>query len=339
MQRVGIIGGTGYTGEELLRVLARHENVELSFASEIEPGQKLKDIFPYLPRFRELALCSTEEAVEQEVDLVFLCLPAGESAKISRLFVDRKVKVIDLGADFRFDDLAEYRHWYDMDHPQPQLLHESTYGLPEWNRDVIKTSQIVGNPGCYPTSVLLAVLPFLRAGIVADSQIIVDAKSGVSGAGKTPSPITHYVESNESLMPYKVGRVHRHVGEMEQELSKQADRPIHVLFTPHLVPMSRGILSSIYFRVKMEIAKSDLLNILNDVYNKEPFVHVLKNGLPATKLAVHSNLCFLGIATIPETDYIVVFSAIDNLGKGASWQAVQNMNVMLDFPETIGLLS
>ena len=338
MKKVGIVGATGYTGEELMRVLTRHPYVELAFASEIEPGQKLGNVFPHLPKFKDLILCSTQNAINQQVDLVFLCLPAGESATLAKVFINRKVKVIDLGADFRFNDPLEYKRWYGIDHPEPELLRQAAYGLPEWNRNAIKTSQIVGNPGCYPTSVLLPLIPLLRKGIIADSQIFVDAKSGVSGAGKLPNQNTHFVEVNESISAYKVGRVHRHVGEMDQELSKHADREIRVVFTPHLVPMSRGILTSIYCKLKKKLDKKDLLKILNNAYKDELFVRVLNDNLPTTKMVAHSNFCFIGVETVTDSDYAVIFSAIDNLAKGASWQAVQNMNLMLDFPEQMGLL-
>jgi len=337
MKRIGIVGATGYTGEELLRVLSRHPHIEVAFASEIESGKPLKQFFPNIVKFGELVLCSTQDAIEQQVDLVFLCLPAIESAKVAKSFFDRNVKVIDLGADFRFDESEEYKKWYDIDHPVPDLLRSATYGLPEWNRQAIRTAQIVGNPGCYPTSVLLAMIPFMRAGLVADHPIIIDAKSGVSGAGKAPTRTTHYIEANENVNAYKPGRVHRHVGEMEQELSKQCGGSIKVIFTPHLVPMSRGLYASIYFKLTRKIEKLYLLNLLTDAYADEPFVHVLQTGLPTTKLTSHSNFCFLGVETVDNSDYAMVFSAIDNLGKGASWQAVQNMNLMLGFPEETGL--
>ncbi|NOY61286.1 MAG: N-acetyl-gamma-glutamyl-phosphate reductase [Calditrichaeota bacterium] len=338
MYKAGIIGATGYTGEELLRILARHEKVHVEFAtSEKENGESLQKVFPHLPHYKNMSFCSAEKAAEINVDLVFLCLPAGESVKWAKIFSGKKTKVVDLGADFRFSDPKVYQQWYNMPHADPLILQKAVYGLPEWHRDEIRNADIVGNPGCYPTSVLLAVIPFLRAGLLDGSPIIVDAKSGVSGAGKSPSKTAHYVEANESIGPYKVGRVHRHVGEMEKELNLHAGADQQVIFSPHLTPMTRGILSSIYFRLSQKTDKKELLEILNRAYADEPFVHVLKDRLPATKMCLQTNYCFLGLETVAGTDNVVLFSAIDNLGKGASTQAVQNMNLMLGLPETMGL--
>ncbi len=210
--------------------------------------------------------------------------------------------------------------------------------MPEWNRDAIKNAQIVSNPGCYPTTVLLALIPFLKANVLAEETIIIDSKSGISGAGSSPSKTTHFGEIHESFNAYKPGRVHRHVGEMEQELSKHAQRKIRVVFTPHLAPMFRGLFSTIYIRLKSKMNRSDVLNILTEAYANEPFVMVLDEKLPAAKMATHSNFCFLSLATVADSDMAILFSTIDNLGKGASWQAIQNMNLMLSFPEQAGLV-
>ncbi len=339
MRRIGIIGATGYTGEELLRVLARHPEVTVTFASsEQEQGQPIRKIFPHLPHYHDMAFCSAQQATSIPVDLVFLCLPAGQSAKWARPFLEQSVQVIDLGADFRYDDATSYERWCGEPHPAPELLHQVVYGLPEWNREQIKGAQLVSNPGCYPTTVLLAVLPLLRANVLADDQIIVDSKSGLSGAGASPSKTTHFGAVHENFSAYKPGRIHRHVGEMEQELSKVAGRPIQVVFTPHLVPMFRGLFSTIYIRLTSPLSRSDLITIFNNAYHHEPFVKVLDDALPASKLANHSNFCFLSATTVPDSDIAILFSAIDNLGKGASWQAVQNMNLMLGLPETMGII-
>lgn len=339
MKRIGIIGATGYTGEELLRVLAHHSEITVSFASsEQEQGQPIRKIFPHLPSYGDMVFCSAQQATAIPADLVFLCLPAGQSAKWARPFLDHSVRVIDLGADFRYDTVASYERWCGAPHPDPELLHDMVYGLPEWNREKIKAAAIVSNPGCYPTTVLLAVIPLLKAEIVADNQIIVDSKSGISGAGATPSKTTHFGSIHENFSPYKPGRVHRHVGEMEQELSKAAGRAIQVIFTPHLVPMFRGLFSTIYVRLKSSIDQARLIALFNEAYGNEPFVHVLDQALPASKMANHSNFCFLSATTVPGSDMAILFSTIDNLGKGASWQAVQNMNIMLGYPESMGLL-
>ncbi len=340
MKKIGIIGATGYTGEELLRVLGRHELVEVELVtSEKEKDQPLAAVFPHLPAYKNKHFISAQQASELSVDLVFFCLPAGESSKWARVFLSKNAKVIDLGADFRFTNVNNYKKWYDMDHLAPELLDNAVYGLPEWNREDIKKTNIVGNPGCYPTSVLLAVLPLLKQGLLTDDIIIADSKSGVSGAGKAPAKTTHFVQVNENLSPYKVGRVHRHVGEMEQELTKCAGKETRIIFTPHLLPVTRGLFSTIYVKTKAQKTKQQILNIYHKFYQDETFVHVVEDGYPAIKMAAYTNYCFLGAETVPDSSTVILFSAIDNLGKGASTQAVQNMNIMLGFPETTGLLS
>lgn len=339
MKKIGIIGATGYTGEELLRVLTRHPNVSVAFVtSEQETGTSLEKIFPHLPHYKNMTFRSAQEVVDNDVDLVFLCLPPGYSAKWAKPFVEKSVKVIDLGADFRYADAATFKHWCGIEHPFPKLLEGVVYGLPEWNRDAIKNAQIVSNPGCYPTTVLLALIPLLKANVLAQEPIIIDSKSGISGAGSSPSKTTHFGEIHESFSAYKPGRVHRHVGEMEQELSKHAQRKIQVVFTPHLVPMFRGLYSTIYVRLQPKMDRADMLNILTEAYVHESFVIVLDEKLPAAKMATHSNFCFLSVATVEDSDVAILFSTIDNLGKGASWQAIQNMNLMLGFPEQMGLI-
>lgn len=338
MVRVGIVGATGYTGEELLRCLAGHPKVTVDFAtSEREQGEPLTKVFPQLPGYAGQSFIPVGEAISRRVDLVFLCLHAGESAKWGAMFVEKGSKVIDLGSDFRFKSADDYKKWYGLNHPHAELLSQAVYGLPEWHREEIKQSRIVGNPGCYPTSIMLAVNPFLEAGVLADSAIIADSKSGVSGAGKNPTQTTHFVEVAENFSPYKVGRVHRHVGEIEQELSLRRGRPQQVIFSPHLTPMTRGILSTIYCRLNGDHDKAELFSILENKYNSEPFVHVLKDQLPGTKMSYRTNHCFISLEVVQELDTLILFSAIDNLGKGASTQAIQNMNLMLGLPETTGL--
>jgi len=340
MKKIGIIGATGYTGEELLRVLVQHEFVEVVFAtSEKDKDMSLATLFPHLPAYKNMRFCSAQEASELDVNLVFLCLPAGESARWAQVFLAKKTKVIDLGADFRFKDPTLYKKWYDMDHLAPELLKNAVYGLPEWNRETIKNANIVANPGCYPTSVLLAVLPLIKEGLITNETIIVDSKSGVSGAGKSPGKTTHFVQVNENFTPYKAGRVHRHVGEMEQELTKCAGAEIQVVFTPQLIPITRGLYSTIYVKTKKQITKEQILNTFNHTYQEEPFVQVVKDGFPSVKMAAFTNYCFIGAETVPDSSTVILFSAIDNLGKGASTQAIQNMNIILNFPETTGLLS
>ncbi|MBN1466691.1 N-acetyl-gamma-glutamyl-phosphate reductase [candidate division KSB1 bacterium] len=336
--KVGIIGATGYTGEELLKALARHAGVQVAFVtSERQPGVLVKDLFPYLPAYSNLAFCTAEESTRMQVDLVFTCLHAGESAKWGKIFLDKGAKLIDLGSDFRFTSAGEYEKWYKIAHPHPELLPRAVYGLTEWHREEIKDATIVGNPGCYPTSVLMPLLPFVRAGIVADAPIIIDAKSGVSGAGKKATDVTHYVTVNENVTPYKVGRTHRHVGEMEKELRACSGEHV-VVFSPHLMPLTRGMLSTIYVQLAEDKSKDELYAVLESVYDGEPFVQILYDRMPDMKMAQNSNFCFISLEKVPDANCLILFAAIDNLGKGASTQAVQNMNVMFGFTETDGLL-
>jgi N-acetyl-gamma-glutamyl-phosphate reductase len=323
----------------LIFLLSRHPECELVFiTSESKSKTTLGELYPWLSKYRDLEICSVQKSSEIEVDVVFFCLPPGESIIWAELFLSKKSKVIDLGADFRFDDLHNFNLWYNLKHPKPELLKKSVYGLPELNRSIIKRAQIVGNPGCYPTSVLLALAPLFNADVVSDEKIIIDSKSSLSGAGKTPTKISHFVEANENITAYLPGRYHRHVGEIEQELSKMSQKDIQVVFTPHLIPMSRGLFSTIYLNLKNKISKNELVEIVFDYYKDEPFIRVLKDTLPKTSMAVNSNLCFLSAEIIAELNCAVVFSAIDNLGKGASWQAVQNMNIMFGIEETSGLI-
>jgi len=337
MKKVGIVGATGYTGEELLKSLAKHDGVKVVFAtSERLSSEPLTGTFPQLVHYKDLQFCSARESLAHDVDLVFLCLHAGESAKWAQQFLQRNVRVIDLGSDFRFRDPSAYDEWYNMQHPHPELLPGAVYGLTEWRRREVADARIVGNPGCYPTSVLLPLLPFIKKDLVADAPIIVDSKSGVSGAGKKPGEATHFVSVNENLSPYKVGRVHRHVGEMEKEI-RDFGGDMKVVFTPHLAPLTRGMLSTIYFQLTDDRNKDELLAVLDDVYADEAFVHILKDRLPSMKLAQNSNFCFIGLEKPVGVNQVILLSAIDNLGKGASTQAVQNMNCMFGFDETSGL--
>ncbi|HPN35282.1 MAG TPA: N-acetyl-gamma-glutamyl-phosphate reductase [bacterium] len=338
MKTAAILGVTGYTGEELVRLLSRHPEVELVAAtSENENGKKLGDLYPPFPRFRDLTICTAEQALQQAVDLVFLCLPAIESSRWGKFFLDRGSRVIDLGADFRFSTASAYEAWYGTSHPFPELLEQAVYGLPEWRRQEIRTARLIGNPGCYPTAALLALLPFVQAGWVAEEPVLVDAKSGVSGAGKTPTKTTHYVEANENVNAYKPGRSHRHVGEIDQELNRHSQKPLQVVFTPHLVPQTRGLYASVYFKLRSAHSRTELNDLLRQRYEAEPFIRIVDPQLPATRMALHSNFCFLAAEAVKDTSYAAVFSAIDNLGKGAAGQAVQNMNLMFGFPETMGL--
>lgn len=334
MVRVGVLGATGYTGLELVRLLKRHPYVELTYLSSQSFADKtFSDVYPHANFDRRLNRIDLNEIVDK-CDLVFTALPAGTSYEIAVYLAEKGLKVIDLGADFRFDDPEIYETWYGQ-RIDYKGFHR-VYGLTELYRDEIRKADIVGNPGCYPTSVIIAAAPILKTGLWRDSTLIVDSKSGVSGAGRSSKLDHSFSEVNEAVKPYKVAD-HRHVPEMEQELSKLLGRPTNVVFTPQLVPITRGILSCIYLS-GIEASLDDLLTLYGDFYKYEEFVHILPKGVyPSTKWVMGSNYAFISIAKDERTKTTVVLSVIDNLVKGASGQAVQNMNVLLGFDEKTGL--
>ena len=335
MVKVGIFGASGYTGIELLKILRRHPQVEVVFGtSESSGGQKLSDIYPTTD---ELELVANDAAPIEQIELAFLCLPHTAAQTQAKKLLTAGVKVIDLSADFRLKDAAAYKQWYAHDHHAPELLGEAVYGLVEVNRAQIKPAKLIANPGCYPTCAVLGVYPLAKAGLLPDAPIIIDAKSGVSGAGRKPSLTTHFVEANENLSPYNIGHVHRHVPEMEQEISAAAGAPKKVIFAPHLVPINQGMLATIYVRPKETMDTNALVSLYRQTYEAEPFVKVLAPGkLSAMRYVIGNNQCVISLTAVNGTAIIV--SAIDNLIKGASGQAVQNMNVMYDFEETTGLI-
>lgn len=332
--RVGIVGASGYTGYELTGILERHPAVEIVFASATSSaGQRLSELYPAGP---DISLLATETAPLAEADVVFLCLPHGAAAPMAVKALTAGARVVDLSADFRLNDPSLYAHWYGQDHPTPDLLPEAVYGLTEFSRKSLPDARLVANPGCYPTSILLALQPLLAAGL-AIGTIVADAKSGVSGAGRAPKQNTHFMEVSNNFTPYKIGRTHRHLPEMEQEMATwQHDAP-SLIFSPHLLPVPRGILSTVYVPLKPDVPEMRLHEIYRRAYEVEPFVRVLPPGEVATLAhVVHSNRCVIGLAVTEDT--VVLTSAIDNLIKGAAGQAVQNMNLMFGLPETDGLV-
>lgn len=335
MAKVGVCGATGYAGYELLRWLRRHREAEVVFTtSESQAGKALGEVFPGPLNAPLMAL---EDAPFDQVDVVFLGLPHGAAAAAALRALEAGVRVVDLSADFRLDTPAAYRRWYGHQHPAPDLL-SAPYGLPELNRDDLRDARLVAAPGCYPTSVLLGLAPLLRAGLLAEPSVIVDAKSGVSGAGRAPKQNTHFVEVNESIQPYNIGHVHRHVGEMEQEASKLAGGEIEIIFSPHLLPVSRGIISTIYVRVNPELTEDAARALYADAYAAEPFVRLLPAGqLAAIAHTAHTNLCAISL-TLARPGLLIIVTSLDNLVKGASGQAIQCMNVMVGFEEIEGLV-
>ena len=337
MIAVGVVGGTGYTGAELLRLLVTHPQVELKYVtSRSESGIKVADLFPNLRGFTDI--CFTEPAVETlaQCDLVFFATPNGTAMQMVPELIASGVRVIDLAADFRLKDAAVWKQWYGLDHACVDVLAEAVYGLPEMNRSAIKSAKVVANPGCYPTATTLGFLPLIENALVDDRRLIVDAKSGVSGAGRGASVATLQAESAENFKAYAVNG-HRHLPEIKQTLSQVASHEVGLTFVPHLVPMIRGIEASLYAVLKSD-AIIDLHKLYVDRYADEPFVDVLPEGaIPETRSVKGANTSRTSIFRPQQGDTVVVSSVIDNLVKGAAGQAIQNMNIMFDFDETLGL--
>lgn len=334
--KIGILGATGYTGQELVRLLKQHPEAELVYlGTSSAAGQAYTEIYPHL--YGQLPLVLEDEKKVPDLDVLFCALPHGLTAARTQEFLDRKIKVIDLGADFRLRQAQIYTDWYKLTHPAPHLIEQAVYGLPELKREQIKGKSLVANPGCYPTATLLALVPLLRAKLLRPQSIIVDAKSGVSGAGRGANLGTHFSEVNENIKAYGVAQ-HRHTPEIEQELSQAAGTELKINFIPHLVPMIRGILATIYAEVQPGVEEADLRACWQQSYEGEQFVHLLPPGTwPQTKFAAGSNHAFLQLTLDQRTGRAVLVSAIDNLIKGASGQAVQNMNILFGLPEEMGL--
>jgi len=338
MIAAGVFGATGYTGYELVQLLTTHPEVEVAFAtSRSSAGQRLSDLYPSP---LDVRLVAPEEADLDAADVAFFCLPHGESMAAVAAARER-TRCIDLSADFRLHDVALYEQWYKVAHVAPELLPGAVYGLSEVYREQVAGADLVANPGCYPTSVLLALYPLARDGHLRGGRVIVDSKSGVSGAGRKLRVGSLFCEVSENFAPYSIGRTHRHLPEMEQELAAWGAE-VRVTFSPHLLPVVRGIVSTIYLTLEEGWTVERLVELYQEAYAGEPFVHVLPAGQMVSLAYVnHTNRCALSFADAgvdgnPGNDFIVV-SAIDNLIKGASGQAVQNMNLMFGLDETVGL--
>ena len=333
--RIGIVGGTGYTGVELLRLLAQHPDCELAaITSRQEAGTGVAEMFPNLRGRVGLKFSDPAKAGLESCDLVFFATPNGVAMGEARALVNAGVRIIDIAADFRIQDVAVWEQWYGVKHACPELVAEAVYGLPEVNRERIREARIVANPGCYPTSVQLGLLPLIESGIVDLDHLIADAKSGVSGAGRKAEVHTLLAEASDNFKAYGVPG-HRHHPEITQGLVRAAGRPVNLIFVPHLVPMIRGIHATLYARLT---GKADLQSLYEKRYAKEPFVDVMPAGShPDTRSVRGANFCRIAVHQPRGGDIAVVLSVIDNLVKGASGQAVQNMNIMFSLPETAGL--
>lgn len=339
MLKVAVVGASGYTGVELLRLLYCHPEVAVTcITSEQSAGRPVADLFPTLRgRYAQVLENLEPVRVAGKADLIFTALPHKAAMEVVPTFLKLGKRVVDLSADYRFCDAAVYEKWYEP-HLDPENLKVSVYGLPEVRKEKIAGACLVGNPGCYPTSVILGLMPLLKNGLIDTSTIISDSKSGTSGAGRGAKVDNLFCEVNEGFKAYGVGGVHRHIPEIEQELSLLAGERITITFTPHLVPMDRGILSTIYARLTGNHSVAELVEFYAGFYGGEPFVRVLPAGtVPSTAHVRGSNFCDLGLSVDSRTGRVIVVSAIDNLVKGAAGQAVQNMNIMYGFPETMGL--
>jgi len=335
MIKAGIVGGTGYTGVELLRLLAQHGGVELAaITSRKESGMSVAEMFPSLRGRVDLTFSTPEEAPLKSCDVVFFATPNGVAMQQTRELLEAGVRVIDLAADFRIQDIPEWSKWYGMEHACPDLVAEAVYGLPEVNRDRIREARLIANPGCYPTAVQLGFFPLIEAGVIDTGWLVADCKSGVSGAGRKAEVHTLFAESSDNFKAYAVPG-HRHWPEIRQGLARMAGRDVGLTFVPHLTPLIRGIHATLYARLTRE---ADLQTLFEQRYANEAFVDVLPaKGHPETRSVRASNLCRIAVHRPQGSDTVVVLSVIDNLVKGAAGQAVQNMNLLFGLPETQGL--
>jgi len=340
MIKVGIVGGTGYTGVELLRLLAQHPEVELTaITSRKESGMLVAEMFPSLRGRVSLAFSTPDEAPLKSCDVVFFATPNGVAMQQTRELLDAGVKVIDLAADFRIQDVAEWSKWYGMEHACPDLVAEAVYGLPELNREKIKNARLIANPGCYPTAVQLGFLPLVEAGVIDTSWMVADCKSGVSGAGRKAEIGALFAEASDSFKAYAVPG-HRHLPEIRQGVARMAGREVGLTFVPHLTPLIRGIQATLYAKLNKDV---DLQALFEARYANEYFVDVMPaKSHPETRSVRASNICRIAVhrpqGSLAGDHTVVVLSVIDNLVKGAAGQAVQNMNILFDLPETTALM-
>ncbi len=335
MTRIAILGATGYTSLELIKILLHHPEAEIvAITSRQEGKPHVAMIHPSLTNRLDLVLENlTPAEVAARAECVFSCLPHAASSSVIPHLLDGGCRVVDFSADYRLDDVETFERWYGEKHPDPSRLGKVVYGLPELFREQIPAAKLVANPGCYPTTAILALAPLLKGKLIDPGDIIVDSKSGVSGAGRTPKLITHYPECNESISAYNVGR-HRHTPEIEQILGRASGETVEIIFTPHLTPMDRGILTTAYSRPLQQITEEQVLEVLREFYDDEPFVRVVDH-LPATKDSTDTNFCDITARVV--RGRILTISCLDNLIKGASGAAVQNFNLMYGYAETTAL--
>lgn len=336
-KQIGIIGATGYTGSELVRILINHPEVEIAvITSESRAGERFSDVHPFFADIAEHRLVSANEIDDYELDLVFLSLPHGVSMDFVKRFKDKPFKIVDLSGDFRLDSQSVYEEWYKMEHTYPEAIETAAYGLPELYSDAIAKAKLVANPGCFPTCSILGLAPLMASNLItADSSIIIDAKTGVTGAGVKSKPVNHFSNVNDNFKAYGI-KTHRHTIEIECVLDNISSGSTTVQFTPHLLPVDRGILATTYVRFEAGIPEEELKTIFYEFYRDKPFVRV-RDMAPTIKDVRGTNYCDVFATYDNRTKNIIVVSVIDNLVKGAAGQAVQNMNILFDLDETTGL--
>lgn len=335
-QRVGVIGATGYTGSEMVRLLRYHPHVSIeAITSESRAGERFSDVHPQFRGIVDQTLVTLEEAMKLDLDIVFLALPHGVSMDFVASQGYERFRVIDLSGDFRLDAPEVYAQWYGKDHEVPAALDDAVYGLPELNRDRIRSARLVANPGCYPTSAILPLLPLVRSGVIQTSGIVIDSKSGVTGAGAKAKQNTHYPNVNDNFFAYALKR-HRHTPEIQLALSSAGNGTVELLFTPHLLPIDRGILSTTYSRPAESVTSESVVSVLEEFYRDEPFVRVVDEP-PSVKNVRGSNYCDIFATYDDRTGTIITISVVDNLVKGAAGQAIHNMNIICGYEERTGL--
>ncbi|MEC5423775.1 N-acetyl-gamma-glutamyl-phosphate reductase [Virgibacillus sp. C22-A2] len=339
MKNAAIIGGTGYGAIELIRLLHSHKHIQLKkIISNSQHGEQISSIYPHLTSFIEEPMEKLEiKSLEKEVDIVFFATPAGISKKLIPQLEQSSLQCIDLSGDLRITSQDQYLEWYGAEAAPQETIDNAVYGLPEIYKEEIKNAKIISNPGCFPTSSLLGLIPAIQHKVIENSPIIIDGKTGISGAGRTPSAMTHFSEVNDNVKAYKVGK-HQHIPEIDQYLSGIANESVTSTFTPHLIPMTRGLICTMYGQLKMTISTEEIIDLYKSFYQSEPFVRIRNKGeFPATKDMNGSNYCDIGLHVDERTNQLIIISAIDNLVKGAAGQAIQNVNLMNGWDEEHGL--
>jgi N-acetyl-gamma-glutamyl-phosphate reductase len=340
MIKVGIIGITGYTGEELLKILSLHPHVKIVgvYGRSTSERRLLKDVYPEFENLNLTIEPLNINVVSKNCDLVFLALPHGVAFEFIPKFINKGVKVIDLSADFRLKDLNTYERWYKIKHTAKNLISKAVYGLAELNFEDIKVASLIANPGCYPTSIALGTAPSIKGGFVDLRGIIIDSKSGISGAGRKAAQ-EYFKEEHPNFKAYKIAGTHRHIPEIEQELSILSKENVVVSFTPHIIPIERGMLSTIYVNLKKAVTSQEVLNYYKEFYKDKAFIKIFKDEeLPSIKNVANTNYCCIGLKVDARTNRLIIISVIDNIVKGASGQSVQNMNILFGLEETTGLI-